>query len=182
MTSVSTINVLLLTFPIRLFPDAVFRKLGVSVRDALFLLSWTLWKDLKSLLLNQLLYCDWIYLPLIHTTEHYEQVQRHRYLHNSQIITAPAKPFSSPLRLYRSLLGNGFQYWRFLRFTLSGSIFTAFRAKLTINSHIYTDHVETPRFHCYSPAVALLRFCYLTTGTCLPNRCPEKVSVYGLTA
>jgi hypothetical protein len=36
---------------------------------------------------------EWIYWPLIHTTWNYKQLQRHRYLHNSQITTAPAKPF-----------------------------------------------------------------------------------------
>jgi hypothetical protein len=31
---------------------------------------------------------------------------------------------------------------------------------------------------CCSPAVALLRVCCLTTGTCLPSRCPETALVY----
>jgi hypothetical protein len=45
-----------------------------------------------------------------------------------------------------------------------------------------TDHVETPRFHCCSPTVALLRICRLATGMCLPSRCPETASVYRVTA
>jgi hypothetical protein len=34
--------------------------------------------------------------------------------------------------------------------------------------------VETPRFYCYSPALALL----VSAGTCLPNRCLEMGLVY----
>jgi hypothetical protein len=36
---------------------------------------------------------EWIYWPLIHTTRNYKQLQHRRYLHNSEITTAPAKPF-----------------------------------------------------------------------------------------
>jgi hypothetical protein len=48
--------------------------------------------------------------------------------------------------------------------------------------YLATDHVETPCFHCFSPSVAFLRFCCLSTGTYLPNPCPDTAAVYRVTA
>jgi hypothetical protein len=40
------------------------------------------------------------------------------------------------------------------------------------------DHIETQIFYRCNPTVALTRILCLTTGTCLPSRCPETASVY----
>jgi hypothetical protein len=42
--------------------------------------------------------------------------------------------------------------------------------------HLSTDHAEKPRFHCYSPTVALSIICCLSMRTCLPSRCPKNGS------
>jgi hypothetical protein len=55
-------------------------------------------------------------------------------LHNSQITTAPAKPFPD-FCLNQLYPGNGFQQWKFFSFKLSGPLFTASRAELTIFSN-----------------------------------------------
>jgi hypothetical protein len=58
----------------------------------------------------------------------------------------------------------------------TGSLFVDSYDSLAYN--IGTDHEETLRFHCYSPAIALLSICFLARGTCLPSRCPETGLIY----
>jgi hypothetical protein len=48
--------------------------------------------------------------------------------------------------------------------------------------HLGKDHVETRRFNCFIPTVALFRICCLATGTCLPSRFPETVTLYRVAA
>jgi hypothetical protein len=59
-------------------------------------------------------------------------------LQNSQITTAPAKPFLSLLCLRQPLPGNGFYHWRFFHFKRSDPISTAVRAEL--NSQLTTNN------------------------------------------
>jgi hypothetical protein len=49
--------------------------------------------------------------------------------HNSQIITAPAKTFSSVLCLHWPFSGNGFSQWRFFSFMHSNPFFTVSHAE-----------------------------------------------------
>jgi hypothetical protein len=44
------------------------------------------------------------------------------------------------------------------------------------------DHVENKALLFLGPTVALLRICYLATGTYLPSRCPGIVAVYRVIA
>jgi hypothetical protein len=62
-------------------------------------------------------------------------------LHNSQITTAPAKPFSSPLYLHQPFPRNGFWQWRFFIFPRSGPVFTPSRAEL--NSQLTGSESES---------------------------------------
>jgi hypothetical protein len=98
-------------------------------------------------------------------------------LHNSQTITAPAKPFSSLLCLHQPFPGNGFHQWRFFSCTRSGPPFTAARAEFkSLSTELITptvlvlDSRHGPHKKHRSSIVAFLS---VTAGTCLPSCFPE---------
>jgi hypothetical protein len=51
---------------------------------------------------------EWIYLPLIHTLGITSNYSATANFHNSQIATAPTKPFSSLLFFHQPFPGYGF--------------------------------------------------------------------------
>jgi hypothetical protein len=116
----------------------------------------------------------WIYWPLtwVGSTSNYSTTAN---LHNSQITTAPTKPFSSLLCLHQPFPSNRFLQWTAFSFMRSRSFFTAshaeFNCQLTWSLHLpsrqllVTDHVEYP--------ILLLLCVFVVVGVCLLSHCLE---------
>jgi hypothetical protein len=114
--------------------------------------------------------------------DHLQHTSATANLHNSQITTAPAKPFPACVFTSRSLataLTVVIIKLHALKFSLYRLLYrTDLVAPIVLKITPGTDHVKTQLFHCCSPTVALLRICCLATGTCLLSRCSETALVY----
>jgi hypothetical protein len=147
----------------------------------LYILSHVTWLWTGFGLVNG--FVDHLYTWLVSTSKYSATTD----LRNSQITTAPAKPFSAcSIFTSHSLAtaSNSGDPSASGAKVLSLQPFVQNSLNWLCPLLITSQHGprRNPHFHCCSPTVALLRICCLAMGTCLPSHCPETIAVYRVSA
>jgi hypothetical protein len=141
---------------------------------------WGIWFDIVTSLcvtIDGVWIGERIYWPLTHTTWKYNYSATIN-LHNSQITTAPSKPFPACC-VHQPFHGNGLCQWRFFSFTLPYSIFISSRSELLKNCLclLLTEFWHGSRRSAPFPTVNILLHAYLLSRERVYRAVAQKLSL-----